>query len=109
MYKKQKSNQRKLKERFEIALLIDCYINSKRIVNENEEVCTNLTHRNLEMHRRIVHHIEYAVETLHDKERLIIEYEVIRGKRGKWYTSYMTKPTYYRYRDKAYRKFLSIL
>ena len=108
MYKKEISEQ-DVKTRFEIALLSDNYLNSKRIISEYEENIIDLNSERLEIHHRIIHHIEYLVETMRDKEKIIIENEVLRGKRGKWYKGIMSYPSYYRYRKSAYQNFLRCL
>ena len=105
MYKKQISDQ-DVKTRFEIALLSENYLKSKRIISEYEENIIDLNSDRLAIHHRIVHHIEYVVESLYDKEKIIIENEVLRGKRGKWYKGIMSSPSYYRYRKSAYQNFL---
>ncbi len=108
MYKKTISDEN-VREKFEIALLSANYLNSKRIIREYEEDIIDLSADRLEIHHRIVHHIEYVVSILDDKEKLIIENEVLRGKKGKWYTGMMTSPSYYRYQRKAYKNFLRCL
>ena len=108
MYKKQISDQ-DVKTRFEIALLSENYLKSKRIISEYEENIIDLNSNRLAIHHRIVYHIEYVVESLYDKEKIIIENEVLRGKRGKWYKGIMSSPSYYRYRKSAYQNFLRCL
>ena len=46
---------------------------------------------------------------MEEKEKIIIENEVLRGKKGKWYKEMMSAPSYYRYRNSAYDNFLRCL
>ena len=108
MYKKVLSDE-DVREKYEIALLSTNYLNSKRIINEYEDNIIDLSADRLEIHHRIVHHIEYVVSMMYDKEKIIIENEVLRGMRGKWYKGIMSSPSYYRYRKKAYQNFLRCL
>ena len=109
MYKYKKTDEQTLRNMFEIALLSENYLKSKRIICEYEDCIINLSSDRLEMHRKIVHHIEYAAESLNDKERLIIENEVLRGRKGKWFKGFMSAPSYYRHRQSAYENFLHCL
>lgn len=111
MYKKQISDK-DLKDRFEIVLLSENYLRSKRIIREYEDNNIDINFRRIAVHHRIVNHIEYVVESMHDKEKIIIENEVLRGKKGKWYKAFMSAPSYYpyyRYRKSAYHNFLRCL
>ncbi len=97
------------KERLEISLISKSYINNKRIIRESEENIIKRNYEDLRVCHRIVDHIESVTSTLDEKERLIIENEVINGQSGKWYTEYFSAPTYYRQRRKAYKSFLRCL
>ena len=97
------------KERFEIELLSRNYLNSKRIIRETEEDIIHTSYERLKAYRRIVCHIENVAEGLGEKERLIIQKEVIEGRSGKWYLEYFSAPSYYRHRRKAYSEFLRCL
>lgn len=97
------------KERLEISLISKSYINNKRIIRESEENIIRRNYEDLRVCHRIVDHIESVANTLDEKERLIIENEVMNGQSGKWYTSYFSAPTYYRQRRKAYKSFLRCL
>ncbi|MBO4919202.1 MAG: hypothetical protein J5365_03500 [Erysipelotrichaceae bacterium] len=99
----------KNKDKFEIELLSRNYINSKRIIKETEEDIIHCSYERLKAYRRIVSHIENVAECLGEKERLIIQKEVIEGKSGKWYLEYFSAPSYYRHRRKAYSEFLRCL
>lgn len=96
-------------ERFEIELISKNYMQSKRVILENEENILHMSSRQLEPHRRIVYHIEYVVRSLDERDRFIIEKEVMEGRRGKWYLDYFTEPSYYRNRIRAYKNFLNCL
>ncbi|MBQ1307307.1 MAG: hypothetical protein IIZ64_05190 [Erysipelotrichaceae bacterium] len=97
------------KEKFEIELLSRNYLNSKRIIKETEEDIIHTSYERLKAYRRIVSHIENVAEGLGEKERLIIQKEVIEGRSGKWYLEYFSAPSYYRHRRKAYSEFLRCL
>ena len=99
----------KNKEKFEIELLSRNYLNSKRIIKETEEDIIHTSYERLKAYRRIVSHIENVAEGLGEKERLIIQKEVIEGRSGKWYLEYFSAPSYYRHRRKAYSEFLRCL
>lgn len=92
-----------------IDLLSRSYLNSKRILRENELGLRNSAERYLEPYRLNVYHIEQVVNALNDNDRFIIDNEVIKGKRGNWYYEYMSTSTYYKHRKKAYSNFLSSL
>ena len=97
------------KQKFEIELLSRNYLNSKRIIKETEEDIIHTSYEKLKAYRRIVSHIENVAEGLGEKERLIIQKEVIEGRSGKWYLEYFSAPSYYRHRRKAYAEFLRCL
>lgn len=101
--------KRRSKNRFEIELLSSNYINSKRIIAESEENIITISSSRLSVYRKIVYHIEYVVAYMNEIDKLIIENEVLKGKRGKWYRGIMSTPSYYRYREKAYSNFLRCL
>lgn len=92
-----------------IDLLSRSYLNSKRILKENELGIRSNTESSLESYRFNVYHIEHVVSCLCDNDRFIIDNEVIKGKRGNWYYEYMSSATYYKHRKKAYSNFLSSL
>ena len=97
------------RQKFEIELLSRNYLNSKRIIRETEEDIIHTSYEKLKAYRRIVSHIENVAEGLGEKERLIIQKEVIEGRSGKWYLEYFSAPSYYRHRRKAYSEFLRCL
>ena len=97
------------KEKFEIELLSRNYIDSKRRINDYETKAVKYNHNRILTYRRIVNHIESVVKTLPDKQRIIIENEVIKGKSGNWYLEYFSAPSYYRHRNQAYENFLRCL
>ena len=99
----------KEKTRLEIQLLSENYNKSKAILKKVEKGYTVYDIRRINTHRNIVSHIESTVESLSDKDRLIIEKEVIEGLKGEWFLGYFSKPSYYRNRQKAYERFLNCL
>lgn len=60
--------------------------------------------------KKIVNHMEDVLYNLLDEaDFFIISNEVMKNKRGNWYIGYLSTPTYYRHRAKAYVNFLSCL
>ena len=92
-----------------IDIVSKTYITSKRKVLEKDSGVASLANRYKEHYRVNVEFIEYVVSCLNDDDRLIIENEVLKGKKGAWYYEYMSAPTYYRHRKKAYTNFLQSL
>ena len=84
-------------------------MNSRRIIRESQELIKIYPRKEIEMHKKVMYHIEYVAESLEDTDRFIIEKEVIEGRRGKWYTTYFSPTAYYRHRKKAYASFLRCL
>lgn len=99
----------KEKTRLEIQLLSENYIKSKRILKKAEKGYSIYDIRRINTHRDIVNHIEATIETLNEKDRLIIQKEVIEGLKGEWFIGYFSKPSYYRNRQRAYERFLNCL
>ena len=95
--------------RFKILLLSTNYIECKRSLMEADMNIIALSPEVYQTKRRIVTHIENVAQCLDEKDRLIIENELIKGKRGKWYLEYLSAPSYYRYRCRAYEEFLRSL
>ena len=95
--------------RFEIELLSKNYIESKRRLKDHDERIVNYSINKIKAYRRIVSHIEDVVRILPEKERIIIENEVIHGKNGTWYLEYFSASSYYRHRKSAYSNFLNYL
>ncbi len=56
-----------------------------------------------------IDYIEKTVNILRGLSKIIIENEIIKNKDKKWFYDYMSAPTYYRIRKKAYVEFLNIL
>ena len=90
-----------------ISLLSKSYILHKRKIKEAENNIINRNYEELRVAHIICDHIENVIEELDFKERLIIESEVIKGKKGRWYDEYFSAPSYYRIRKKAYKLFLN--
>lgn len=97
------------KEQFEIQLLSQNYLESKRRLREFDEKLVYCNSDMIKAYRRIVTHIEDIVILLPEKQRIIIENEVLLGKTGAWYLEYFSAPSYYRHRENAYKNFLKSL
>lgn len=97
------------KDIYEIKLIGRSYISHKRRLLEAERKVMNHSSFEINCSKNIVDHIETIVNDLNEKDRFIIENEVVNGKEGKWYLSYLSTSTYYRQRKKAYRSFLNSL
>ena len=97
------------KKRYEIELLSKNYIESKRKLREYDDNVVRYSTNKVKAYRRIVSHIEEVVRMLPDKERIIIENEVIYGQTGTWYLEYFSSSSYYRHRKVAYSNFLNCL
>ena len=97
------------KNKFEIQLLSQNYLESKRKLKDYDEKLVHYSLDKVRSYRRIVTHIEDIVMILPEKQRIIIENEVLLGKTGAWYLEYFSAPSYYRHRDSAYKNFLNSL
>ena len=97
------------RDRFEIELISSAYLNSRRIVQECAEGTISCPAYRLEANRRIVAHIENVISSQDEQYRYILEKEVLEGKRGKWFLDFVSAPTYYRERKRAYAGFLRCL
>ncbi len=95
--------------KFKILLLTKNYLHCKRSIREAQENIIPLSKDAYIEKLRIVTHIENVAECLEERHRLIIENEVLNGKTGKWYLEFLSAPTYYRHRCKAYEEFLRSL
>ena len=89
-----------------IDIVAKSYQTSKLILRENELGLSRRSDKSLEAYRFNVYHIEKVVESLNEDDRLIISNEVLSGKKGNWYLEYMSAPTYYRHRKRAYANFV---
>ena len=92
-----------------VDLLTKSYIVHKHRIKEYEQNLINISDNNIRCSRYVVSHIENVVEELRERERFIIENEVLNGKEGKWYEGCLSSSSYYRHRDKAYGEFLRCL
>ena len=92
-----------------INLLSKSYILHKRKIREAETQVVARNYEELRVAHKICDHIENVANELDDKEKLIIESEVLKGKTGRWYDEYFSAPSYYRIRKKAYSIFLNSL
>ena len=102
--KKKKSNNQ-----FEIEILSKNYIESKRKLKEHDSNLASYSTNRIRAYKRIVTHIEDVAKLLPEKERIIIENEVIHGKKGSWYLEFFSASSYYRHRNAAYSDFLNCL
>lgn len=82
---------------------------STKRIEESEMNIRKRSYDELRPSRIIVSHLRNVAKQLEEKERIIIENEVLLGKKGKWYLEYFSSSCYYRTRKKAYRDFLRII
>ena len=85
------------------------YIHDKRLLKEEALGIIVLSEDEHRMCQRIVAHIEILVSYLDEKDRFIIDNEVLQGKKGTWYLDYYSVPTYYRHKNHAYEVFYKLL
>lgn len=100
---------KKTDNRFEIEILSKNYIESKRKLKEHDGNIARYSNNKVRAYKRIVTHIEDVAKLLPEKHRIIIENEVILGKKGTWYLEFFSASSYYRHRKGAYNDFLSCL
>lgn len=82
----------------------------KHVLFEDENGITHYECNRLWYSRRSVSRIESTVSMLPERERLIIEAEIINSKIGtKWYREFFSTPSYYRNRKLAYKMFLDMV
>ena len=93
-----------------IDALNSSYHYHKHVLFEDEYGVTHYECNRLWHSRRSVMKIESTLEMLPEKERLIIEAEVINSKKGtKWYREFFSTPSYYRNRKAAYKMFIDLI
>ena len=98
----------------QMSLTIDAlnksYHYHKQVLNEDENGITRYEGDKLMYSRRSVFKIENTLSLLPERERIIIDAEVINSKKGtKWYREFFSVPTYYRNRKHAYKMFLDMI
>lgn len=87
--------------------LADSYAQCKQCIERSKIMGDNQDNSNK---KKIMARIESVIYNLLDEaDFFIIFNEVIKNKRSTWYVGYLSTPTYYRHRDKAYVNFLSCL
>ncbi|MBR2801851.1 MAG: hypothetical protein IKE21_04550 [Erysipelotrichaceae bacterium] len=92
-----------------IRALTKSYSRSKRKLEEDIAGTYRYRAEELEHSLYIVKHMEAILRSMDEKDKLIIQKEVIEGRKGKWYEEFYTSSTYYRRRKAAYRAFLEEL
>ncbi|MBO4359129.1 MAG: hypothetical protein IKX97_07745 [Erysipelotrichaceae bacterium] len=97
------------RQKFEIEMLSRHYLDSKYKLEDHSHALLEICPHRIKNYRRTVKHIEDVARTLPDKQRLIIEHEVMMGKTGTWYLEYFSASSYFRHRAKAYDNFLDCL
>ena len=97
------------KDKFLVGQLTRNYINSKRIIREAQNNIRKYSDDRLDMHMKVICHIEYVIESLDDQDRFIIENEVMMGRSGKWFLGFYSPTCYYKHRKRAYANFLRCL
>jgi len=95
--------------RLVIELLSSAYVKNKLVILEHAQRTHVRSEYRLDLARQICAKIENTLEILDERDKFFIQKEVIEGKRGNWYVGYLTAPTYYRNREKAYKKFIDCL
>ncbi|MDD5791092.1 MAG: hypothetical protein PUD22_00710 [Erysipelotrichaceae bacterium] len=92
-----------------VQAIANCYRDEKRKMEEYENGLFHPTDDAFRTMNYITGKIEIVLKYLEEDHRLIIYNEVVLGKKGNWYLDYMSQPTYYRLRKKAYEAFLHCL
>ncbi|MDO4501220.1 MAG: hypothetical protein Q4B60_08145 [Erysipelotrichaceae bacterium] len=90
-------------------LIAKSYRMSIGIIREHENGYHRLLQKEIEPHYHIVNRVNEVVEGLDILEGLIIENEIIKGKKDNWYIDFLSYSTYKRHVDKAYSEFLKNL
>lgn len=102
-------NNQNIDDKYKITLLSNSYIASHKRIEDSETNIFRRSAEDLRASRIIVSHMESVTQRLDPKERIIIENEVLMGKKGKWYLEFFSASAYYRARKKAYRDYLRII
>lgn len=92
-----------------ISILSDCYSTEKKKLLDYSSGCRDYSDYSLQYSKKVVDTIEKNASYLKDNDYFIIYNEVIKGKKGRWYQGYLSESTYYRYRKKAYNKYIKSL
>ena len=108
--KKARQSEEDKKLSLTIDLLNNSYHYHKRVLYEEENGYANYDDNRLTYSRRSVSRIEKTLLMLPEREKLIIEAEVINSKKGtKWYREFFSTPSYYRNRKTAYKMFIDMI
>lgn len=108
--KKPKQSEEDKKLSLTIDVLNNSYHYHKRVLFEEENGYTDFDDGRLMYSRRSVSRIEKTLLMLPEREKLIIEAEVINSKKGtKWYREFFSTPSYYRNRKTAYKMFIDMI
>lgn len=97
------------KNKFEIDVVARCFMTQKRILKEYELGISNRSDEDILAAKRLLDKIYLIINDLDDDSKFIIHNEVVLGKKGNWYFGFLSTPTYYRHRCKAYADFLDYL
>jgi len=92
-----------------IAIIKGYYKNCKRFLFEHEYGISTFTRDQIQRYDRSVKVLEKIPNFMDDIDRLIIQNEVLKDKKGRWYEDYMSVSTYYRRRKKAYSNYINLL
>lgn len=95
--------------KYDIDAVARCFLIQKRILKENElGICTKSSSE-IEYAKKLTSRIYLIIDDLDAESKYIIHNEVVLGKKGGWYYGFISTPTYYRHRRKAYKEFLEFL
>lgn len=97
------------KNKFEIDAIARLYMIQKRILKEYDLGLTYRTKEQLENARRLIKKVTLIMNDLDESSKFIIKNEIVLGKKGSWYYGFLSVPTYYRHRNKAYKDFLTYM
>lgn len=97
------------KNKFEIDAIARLFMIQKRILKEYDLGLTYRTSEQLENARKLIKKVNLIMNDLDESSKFIIKNEIVLGKKGSWYFGYLSVPTYYRHRNKAYKAFLEYM
>lgn len=97
------------KTKYEVDTIARCFMIQKRILREFELGITTKSKYQIEYAKRLTSKIYLVINDLDANSKFIIHNEVVLGKKGYWYYGYLSTPTYYRHRRKAYKEFLEYI
>ena len=90
-------------------MLAKHYNLSLMAIQAAEKKMKYIDHDELQRHIYIVNHIDMVIETLREEEKFIVKKEVAESRKNGWYHGYLSRSTYYRHRQRAYKNFLDCL